>query len=55
MLKRFFSRPAPRLSDAISEEVQSICRAHQVEALSLPRHLRKDLGIDCGCGDVKRW
>ncbi|MDV7143702.1 hypothetical protein R3X27_13530 [Tropicimonas sp. TH_r6] len=49
MLKRLFRRPTHNLGSAIDSEILSICHAEQVERLSLSPHLRRDLGLDCGC------
>ncbi|WP_156461568.1 hypothetical protein [Aliiruegeria sabulilitoris] len=49
MLKRLFRRPADALRQDIEAEIASICRADQIEHLSLSPHLRRDLGLDCGC------
>lgn len=49
MLKRLFPSRPSRLSLAVHEEVGSICRAAQIEQLQLSPHVKRDLGLDCGC------
>ncbi len=44
---RTLFRPSARLPRTIEEELHSLCHAAQVEALS--PHLRRDIGVDCGC------
>lgn len=39
----------PTLPDSVREEVHSICRAQQLDKLSLSQHLLRDVGMDCGC------
>ncbi len=41
--------PHPRLSRALQDELHSLCHAQQVEALQQSRHMRRDVGLDCGC------
>lgn len=45
--KWFTSRP--RMSRALEDELHSLCHAQQVEALRHSRHMRRDVGLDCGC------
>ncbi|SDK17817.1 hypothetical protein [Aliiruegeria lutimaris] len=49
MLKRLFRQTPRALPRDIESEIASICRASQIERLSLSPHLRRDVGLDCGC------
>ena len=46
MLFRRSPRPHSR---ALRDELQSLCHRAQLDALNLPAHLRRDIGLDCGC------
>ncbi|PRY22963.1 hypothetical protein CLV78_10515 [Aliiruegeria haliotis] len=49
MLKRIFTHRRDPLRRALDEEIASLCRDQQMRGLSLSGHLRKDVGLDCGC------
>ena len=46
MFFRKFRRPRSR---ALREELEALCQRAQLEELRLPEHLRRDIGVDCGC------
>ena len=46
-------RPAPRRS-ALEEDLLALCNARQIEVLSIPQTLRRDVGLDCGCDPLPR-
>lgn len=46
---RTLFRPRPRMSKALRDELHSLCHASQIEALGQSRHMRRDVGLDCGC------
>ena len=47
----FKRRPAPprQMPADLREEIEAMCHARQIEQLALPRALRRDVGLDCGC------
>lgn len=55
------TRPAPRsLSGDIALEHDTLRLAAQIEELARSRHLRRDVGVDCGAAprvstDRRRW
>lgn len=44
----FRRSPKPR-NRTLNEELQAMCNASQLERLSVSAHLRRDIGVDCGC------
>jgi len=46
---RSWTRPEPRLTEDVLNEIRSICHSQQVSLLALPQSLRRDTGTDCGC------
>lgn len=40
----------PEIDRRVAQEVQSICRQAQIQLLTMTPHMRKDIGLDCGCG-----
>jgi hypothetical protein len=48
MFKRFLSPPT-RMPREVQDEILSLCRSTQIEDLALSPHLRRDVGLDCGC------
>ena len=36
----------------LHEELQSLCRDVLIHSLDLSPHLRRDIGLDCGCLDI---
>ena len=53
MLRWFARKRAAPLSKAMRDEIDAICHALQIEALAVPGHLRKDVGLDCGCDQAR--
>lgn len=48
MFKRFFSAPT-RMPRDVEDEILSMCREAAIEAHGFSRHMRRDVGLDCGC------
>ena len=51
MLRKLFRKSLP-LARSVEQEVLSICRGAQIESIGLNRHLRRDVGLDCGCAST---
>ncbi len=41
--------PQPGLTRDIRDEVLSMCRSYQIRNLDMPKRIKRDLGLDCGC------
>ena len=52
MFRNLF-KPRARMSRALRDELHSLCHASQIETLSQSRHMRRDVGLDCGCDRPK--
>ncbi len=48
MFRRLFATPRKHPAD-VAAEIASLCHAAQFEILAMPKALRKDVGLDCGC------
>ncbi|EAR52829.1 tRNA pseudouridine synthase B [Oceanicola granulosus HTCC2516] len=49
-----FSRRRPAsLASRLEDELQALCNRAQIERLALPRRVRKDIGLDCDCTDLR--
>lgn len=48
MLRHLF-KPKERMRDALRDELHSLCHAEQIRTLTLPRDVKRDVGLDCGC------
>ena len=44
-------RPPISMPEDVRAEVFALCLAAQIEGLDRTRHMRRDVGIDCGCAD----
>ena len=42
-------RPPTAMPEDVRAEVSAMCLARQIEGLGKTRHMRRDVGIDCGC------
>ena len=48
MFARLF-KPPSRMRADLQDEILSLCRNGQIERLSVPPGLQRDLAVDCGC------
>ena len=48
MLRDLF-KPRQRKSRTLRDELHALCHAVQIETLNHSRHMRRDVGLDCGC------
>ena len=48
MLRDLF-KPRQRKSRTLRDELHALCHAVQIETLNQSRHMRRDVGLDCGC------
>ena len=44
-------RPPTAMPEDVRAEVSAMCLAAQIEGLGKTRHMRRDVGVDCGCAD----
>ena len=47
-------RPPTAMPEDVTAEVAAMCLAAQIEGLDRTRHMRRDVGIDCGCAGTPR-
>ena len=53
LISKLFRRPSSvNMNRALREEINAICTAQQLEYLALSKHMRADIGLDCGCNDL---
>lgn len=53
MFRNPFKTPSLTPKD-IADEIASLCHADQIDRLTAPKSLLKDIGLDCGCGGPTR-